>query len=281
MKRTSYRPVIVIIALAILTAFYSGCREDDRKVVLSLKFRPNQSLQFRSEIKKSTEIFEGKKLVYSNSGSSRLHTTEEVEKVLGPDSAKVCLIYNKAPDSPLSQAVSSSDDSIKIEYIQNSRGLILDFVRGDTGNLDMINYYEKLYEQMAPMYPEEPVSKGYTWNNSVKLMLHAGEITDASTTYKVRAFVREQGYDCAVVEYHGNTIVPFRNESNGSRIIRLDRRSAKGVFYLAYREGFIVKLEEIFDYTGEGTRYHDSEKTDFTIKENGTYSYHLVRAVGI
>jgi len=281
MKRTSYRPVIVIVALAVLIAFFSGCREDDRQVVLSLKFRKNQSLQFRSEIKKSTDIYEGGKLVYTNSGSTRLNTTEEVSDILGPDSAKVSLIYNEAPDSPLSEASSTSRDSIKIEYIQNSRGLILDFVRGDTGNMDMINYYEKLYEQMAPMYPEEPVSKGYTWNNSVKLMLSAGEITDASTTYKVRSFVRERGYDCAVVEYHGNTIVPFRNELNGSRIIRLDRRSAKGVFYLAYREGFIVKLEEIFDYSGEGTRYHDGEKTDFEIKENGTYSYHLIRARGI
>ena len=280
MRRTSKRPVIALIAFAAIMTILFGCREDDRQVVLSLKFRNNQSLQFRSEIKKSTEIYENGKLVFTNSGSTHLNTTEEVREVLGSDSARVCLIYNETPDSPIS-GKAASQDSVMIEYIQNGRGLIIDFVRGDTGNLDMINYYEKLYDQMAPMYPEEPVSKGYTWNNSVKLMLGEGEITDASTTYKVRSFVRERGYDCAVVEYHGNTIVPFRSEVNGSRIIRLDRRSAKGVFYLAYREGFIVKLEEIFDYAGEGTRYQDGEKTDFEIKENGTYSYNLIRAKGI
>lgn len=270
------RPLTTLLLFAAAVTLLSSCQQDDREVVLSLKFRQNQRLHYRSEIKKTSEIYENGKLVFTNSGVSRLKTSEEVGEVLGPDSAKVRLIYYETPAKG-----EKLSDSTMIEYIQNGRGLIVDFIREDSANLDMINYYQKLYEQMAPMYPEEPVSRGYTWNNTVKLLLGEDEITNATTTYKVRSLVRERGYDCAVVEYSGNTIVPFRYERNGVRIIRLDKRSAKGVFYLAYREGFIVKLEEIFDYIGEGTRYDSKGKIDFTAKENGTYSYQLLKAEGL
>ncbi len=281
MKRISQGLAVPAATLTFLFLYLLGCGDYDRQALLNLKFRDNQKLFYRSEIKKSTEIHENNKLVFSNSGKTSLNTVEEVRELLGEDSARVRLVYSKAPGSPLASDTLISFDSVMIEYIQNGRGLIVEFVREDSGNSDMINYYEKLYEQMAPMYPEEPVTRGYTWSNSVKLLLADGEITDAATTYKVRAFVREGGYDCAVVEYTGNTIVPYRHELNGSRIIRLDKRSARGVFYLAYREGFIVKLEEIFEYVGEGTRYDDNAKADFVVKESGTYSYHLLRTEGV
>ncbi len=278
------RSVWILIFISAVTVVY-GCRTDDRQVELGLKFKNGRKLYYDNQIKKSRQIHNKKNLVNATDDVIKYRAVEEVLQMIDPESARLRLTYyiNRKVKSPVdSNAWIALVDSSALDFIEDTRGMVDDLQPQDTTAKAEADYYEKLYRQLSPRYPDRPVPKGHTWSNSVKLMLADGEITRASTTYRVASFVRESGYDCAVIEYEGNTIVPYRdNSADGTTVIRLDKRFAKGVFYLAYREGFIVRLEEIFDYAGEGTRYKGTEKTDFTVRENGTYAYYLTKVEGL
>jgi hypothetical protein len=112
-------------------------------------------------------------------------------------------------------------------------------------------------------------------------MLENGEINNATMTFKVRAIVREAGYDCAVVEFKGNTVVPYSHvDKSGVQEIRIDKKNIEGVFYLAYREGVIIRMDEKYTFNAEGVKIVEGKEIPLKINEEGTFSYMLTEAEG-
>lgn len=266
------------------------CGTEKKEVLLRLKFNENQILRWATSSKNHIEIYENDSLVSVENPQRQFEMTEEVVEVIDSATARLKLttyFEKEIPDKQDSTKFTKVSDSDMVEYIQNNRGVDLDLMPYDTASIERLEYNKKLYEQLAPRYPDEPVSEGFKWNNSIKVMLQNGETKDAISTYTVKGFVKEAGYDCAIIEFKSNSIVPFRTEypnKDGKGVVietRIDKRNSVGTAYFAYKEGIIVREDYSFDFLGEGTREKNKGVFKLKIVESASHSYHLISASGI
>jgi len=260
------------------------CTTEKKEVRLRLKFPPQQVLYWNVDYKKHTSVYEDDSLVVNEDKNMSHVSREEVVEIIDSVKARLKLTsfyeYEKPDKDDSTKKVKVTDTSI-VFYVQDDRGVNHDLTLEGKNDSALVEYNLRLYEQLAPRYPDQPISAGYTWSNSVKVMLKNGEINDATTTYRFKAFVREAGYDCAVVEFKGNTIVPYNHTYEcGAQDIRIDRRQYEGAFYLAYREGIIIRDEERYTFEAEGMRIKEGRQIDLKIKSEGSYSYYLTKAEG-
>ncbi len=278
----------VFILLLSISLFQ--CGTENKEVILRLKFNENQSVRWSSSSKSHTEYFENDSLVSVKNSSHKSESVEEVLNVIDENSARLRLTYYyeiEQPDKNDSTKMKTVQDSSVMEYIQDIHAVNLDIFPGDTNSIEKIEYVKKLYEQLAPRYPDEPVSVGYKWSNNIKVMLQDGKTQDAISTYTVKGFVKEYGYDCAIIESIGNTIVPFQSEyecEDGSGKVletRIDQRKMHGTSYLAYKVGILVKEDYSFEYISEGTKTTADGEIKIKTISNGSQSYFLIDVSGI
>ncbi|MCP4704115.1 MAG: hypothetical protein GY865_05855 [candidate division Zixibacteria bacterium] len=284
------RNSLSFIFILLLSISLFRCETQNKEIVLGLKFNENQSLRWQSIGKNHWEYYENDSLISIDRSEQNGESIESVLTVFNDNSARLRLIYyyvKELPDENDTTKLIKVKDSSITEYIQDIHGVNLDIIPHDTSSVEKIEYVKKLYEQLAPRYPDEPVSVGFKWSNNIKVMLQDGETRDAVTTYTVKGFVREAGYDCAIIEYKGNTIVPFQGEyankeGNGNILeTRIDKRSSHGTTYLAYKEGIIVKEDYSYETLSEGTKIIDGKEIQIRIISSGSQSYFLLEAFGI
>lgn len=279
----------IIVFLLLIICFFQ-CGTDNKKVLLRLKFNPGQSLTWQNEIKEFLELYLDDSLSSTSINRQKSELKEEVIEII--DSTRVKCKSTVYSENITQDAIDTSDiethmDSSVVDFIQNKRAVILDLIPSDTTSLEMLEYYEKKYDQFAPRFPDDPVSAGYTWTNTVKVMLKDGEVRDVISNYKVKEFVREAGYDCVIIEYKSNSILPFRYEYDGwhgeGRIVdtRIDKRVREGTLYFAYKKGFILREEINYTFTGEGTRFYGGKERKLLINASGSSSISLIKSEGI
>jgi hypothetical protein len=265
------------MALCILMS----CDPGKKEVRLTYKFRPSQSREYVSMIKISSMINETGKSLQRDNYSFRSTLLEQVIAVIDSTKARISLTnVSEKPEMPISQT--GRDESPRawsIEYLIANNGKILEFFPEDSGSSAVIEAYRNYYEQASPVFPDEPVSENQSWGQTIKLIVKDEGPTSAETKYNVKAFVREAGYDCAVIEYTGNMIIPYRKiEPDGSIMIGLNRIGTKGVIYFGYVYGMIVKQEETYDIQMEGSRIVNGQKTKITASSKMTSSMILTDA---
>ena len=275
--------IIIVLFLSALL-FHCGTEKDD--VLLRLKFKENQKVSWKADVKRMTKIYEDDSLVYNKELHSVSKAIEEVIEVIDSAASRIRLTEfyeHTKPDERDSTTEATVVDSYVVEYVQNDRGVTLEFQFVDKYGPELSEYYQKLNEQMAPRYPDVPVQKGYSWSNSIKVMLQDNEVRNATSTFRVRDFVREAGYDCAVIEFEGNAIVPYKGKREEEDVteIRVDKIFNEGVFYLAYREGIIIRHEYKFEFNGEGVKIKDGKEINLRVLKKGTDSYIVSRIEGI
>ncbi len=284
------RNSLYIIFILLLSISLFQCETQNKEVLLRLKFNENQSLRWSSINKSHWEYYENDSLISKDSKDKRSESVEDVIKVIDNNSARLRLTnyydYEIPNKNDTTKMITVKDSSIT-EYIQDIHAVNLDVFPHDTSSVEKVEYIKKLYEQLAPRYPDEPVSAGFKWSNNIKVMLQDGETNDAVTNYTIKGFVKEAGYDCAIIEFKGNTIVPFQSEytnkeGNGNILeTRIDKRSSHGTTYLAYKEGIIVKEDYSYDYLSKGTKIIDGKEIKIRIISSGSQSYFLLEASGI
>jgi hypothetical protein len=281
--------------LLVLAFLFSGlllmqCGTEKKEVLLRLKFNDNQSLRWANNYKRHMEVFENDSLALVDNIQEESESVEDVIKVIDEKTARLKLTTyfdKKYPDKNDSTKTVSVKDSSIIEYIQDNRAVNLDIFPHDTVSIMELEYIKKIHEQIAPRYPDDPVSIGYKWTNNIKVMLKDGETKDAISNYTVRGFAREAGYDCIIIECNGNAIVPFQGERIGKKSgekffeTRLDKRTMSGTAYIAYKEGFVVREDYSYELLGEGTRLLADKEIKIKITAKGSHSYNLIKASGI
>lgn len=287
MKRISF---ICLIVISLLSINLFQCGTEKKEVLLKLKFNENQSIRYSGLSKSHNEYFENDSLISVENHELKHESVETVLKVIDEKSARLKLTTyheKKIPDKNDTTEVVVVNDSSMIEYIQDINAVNIDIIPYDTNSIESIEYYKKLYDQLAPRYPDEPVSVGYKWSNNIKVMLQNDETQDAVTTFTVKGIVREAGYDCVIIESKGNTIVPFQSEydckeGNGKILeTRVDKRASQGIVYFAYKEGFIVSEDYSYEFLSEGTKITADGEKKIKITSKGSRSYFLINASGI
>lgn len=269
--------MILAFELLILT----GCESGPKEVKLAYKFPTDKKFHYKYDGEINSTIYENGKLVDSGEKPQKISYTMETAAITDDGNGRLHYVYSTEPSgaNEIAPASAVSDSGVwSTDFVMDPRGRIIDIIAGDETSAETIDYYKKLFEQTSPMYPEEPVSVGYNWNHTVKAVLNTGT-TDASTTYKIKALVREAGYDCAVIEYKGTMFIPLADNLSKDPDITAsghDRIDVEGVVYFAYTLGTIVREEETSHVVREGILTRGKQEINFKIDEIRNFTSRLV-----
>jgi hypothetical protein len=262
----------------------ASCGVEKKEVRLVFKYHPGQSRQYASEIKIFSELTEQGKTPVTKSLSYKSTVLEEVASIADSATARIRLtdiIRNpdtkSDPGNP-ADPIDSQTQKLSIEYLTGTNGKMIDIFPMDSFNRDLITYYKNYYEQALPVFPDTPVTEGFSWTQSVKLIVKGEGNTKAETTYKVKSFVREAGFDCAVIEYDGKLILPFRGiDRDGGLVTKLERIDSHGVIYFAYNEGSIIRQTETYRSEAEGIKSIAGQARSFKASSERTSSLIFIK----
>ncbi len=249
----------VLIAGSVLL---SGCGTGEQNVILTYKFNPDKIYHYKFDSRSKSTMFENDKVVHRGDKSLEILYTQETVSIIDGTKANVRFTYTS---NNLEKPETWSN-----EFVMSSDGRVIGFGMQNDSSGQSLDYYRKLMEQAAPVYPDEPISPGFSWNNTVKVLLAEGN-TDAATTYKLRAIVREAGYNCAVIEYKGTMYIPLSKgpgDAPDAKISGTDKIEVEGVSYFAYAEGIIIKEQETSHLLREGSILKSGKSINFRIEED-------------
>jgi hypothetical protein len=258
------RGLIRQLIIALFTLVLSGCGEQTKEVRLVFKFPVDKVFHYTYDSKNSSVVYENDKKTISDERSNRIAYSQEALKTIDDTTSRLLFSYSQTDNDGKTQ------DNWSTECTMLNDGKIIDFTPDGDISDQSLEYYRRLFEQTAPIYPHDLVPEGYSWTNSYKVMLDNG-MTEATTTYKIKALAREAGYDCAVIEYKGNIIIPLGDDPMGDGSVKIsgtDRINVDGVTYFSYTEGILVRQEEKSHLIRSGTQLKEGKTTAFRIEEN-------------
>ncbi len=253
---------VLLISVGILL---SGCNTGSQQVTLTYKFTPDKIYHYKYDSRISSSLHENGSLVYRGDKSHLIFYTQETISIIDSTKAKQRFTYtlkNTTDNNP-------GPDTWSNEFVMSSNGRVVGIEIENDSSRQSLDYFRTLMEQAAPVYPDQAVSPGYSWNNTVKVLLEEGS-TDASTTYTLKALVREAGYDCAVIEYTGTMIIPLvkgMGDDPSATVSGSDKIDVQGVTYFAYAEGIIIKEKETSHLLRRGKVLKDGRSIEFSVEE--------------
>jgi hypothetical protein len=208
---------------------------------------------FKQDGSQKLQVWQGDSLVYSLSRTLTFDISQQVLRVLPDSSAAVeenstmVLICPNRKDSTL---IDTMKDNRSFILYEAPNGKIVDFE--SKGKLDSLTtaHFRSWYEQACPVFPDSAVGIGSTWVNRNTVVVDS-QTLGTSTSFKVTGFEQSHGYDCIVVEFSGNIILPIRVEK-GDTMLRggLDEIRVDGTFWFAWKEGFFAEQSQKETITG-------------------------------
>lgn len=272
-----------LTALILLLILFISCTESTKKVKLSFKYNPEMSLEYKQISKRQTEIYMADSLIKNEIDESMAFVKQEIIEVINDSTFKINEVdtwhYTK-PNKDDSTQFDSVTYSREMDLIVLQNGKIIDFTFKNSEEKST-SYLKNYYEQGLPVFPSVEVYPSYSWTQTTSVMLPS-ETMNASTTYTIKSFVRELGYDCAVIEYTGNLLIPIEPKK-GDKTQRsgLDRIQTKGMIYFAYIKGIVIKQTEKWKTEGDRTQLTDGEWKRYRFESNYDVNFILIKAEGL
>ncbi len=107
------------------------------------------------------------------------------------------------------------------------------------------DYVRSFTEQGMPVFPEEKISAGYQWTQTVMVDLPDSQTYEAKAVYIVKGIAHKQGYECAIIEYQASLALPlFPNPSDSMSQSGVDWIEMNGIMYFAIEAGLAINIEE-------------------------------------
>jgi hypothetical protein len=253
MTRSKVAVLSVLVAL-LLAISLASCDQGTKKITIRYKSLPGMNLAYQQITRGIQEVVDRKtgKVISKEYLVTTLDLTTSVRRVL-EDSTAENLVTRKWQQRYIDLQKKNSADTVTkqpmaeepmIEYSKPNGRLVDIAYASDTSEGDL-SYLKEYTRQGWPVFPDGEVGQGYSWTQTTTVVLPEGPV-EASTTYTVKSFARERGYDCVVIEYDGVCIVPLppRTGKEHKLLSGVDRITSKGHMYFAYKEGFLVSLKE-------------------------------------
>jgi hypothetical protein len=235
------------IALGVTIVFIVSCAQSDKKVVLRYKFNPGTRLTYEQVSKSNAKIYESDSLIKEESKVFNMTVEQTVIRLLDDSTAEVvetAVWTSVKPKETDSAVVDTIEERRELVLQVQSNGKVKNVQLSTDESYTQISYIKNYYEQGLPVFPRDPVTPGYSWTQTTKVVLPK-EPMEASMSYKVTSLVRQAGYDCAVIECNGNMVIPLEPDPKDTiQTSGLDRIKTNGVLYFAYKEGLVVLQRE-------------------------------------
>jgi len=245
---------LTFAAILSVALVFGSCDQAGKKVTIRYKFQPNMKMSYQQITRGLVKVrdINQDKLTHDESAETTMDIEYFVRRLLEDSTAEV--IDSKTYTSSWTDRLdSTATDSIHsktkespqvVKYMQPNGRLVDMKFASDTarGNLD---YLKEYYKQGFPVFPDGPVGQGHSWTQTTTVVLPDGQM-EASTTYTIKSFARERGYDCVVIEYDGVSIIPLPeyDAERHTLISGVDNIQSKGHMYFAYKEGVMVLAKE-------------------------------------
>jgi len=258
----------IALTLIVLAGIVSGCGSQNREVVLAWKFEPGSSYRFDYTTSVSSRAYENDQPVYANDTTIELEYDQDVIELIDNDRGKCRYNYTDK----------ISGEKWSNQFIIASNGEITDILADSSVDNRSVDYYRRLFEQASPEFPEKPVKEGFEWSNDIKVLLDDGTTT-AKTDYRVKSFVNELGFECAVIEYNGTLLIPIDSngpDNNGVTTVGHDRFDTKGTIYFAYDKGIIIKQVESGKMIRTAKVSRENKNIDFRLEEDRNFTSQIV-----
>ncbi len=254
--------------IAMLITF--GCDSGEKKVSLKMKFVPDMKVSYKQITKGTLKRYRDDSLTLDRYNENTMNIDWHVRRVLEDSTAEILeqksiRVFSKdETDSVVTDTVREMTGYV-LWMKPNGKVIDLDFT-SDRSSVDLA-YVRDYFEQGAAVFPKGEHSPGYSWTQTTRVILPDGPI-EASTTYTISSLVRERGYDCAVIEYEGNLILPIQPyQYPGMEGVRafeqisgLDKIETSGNLYFAYKEGMVVLQREKWKLDGDRCQVYKETK---------------------
>jgi hypothetical protein len=261
-------------------ALMGSCSQQQKTVLLRFKHEPGLSESFEWSAKRHWKKMQGDSLI--NEGTYVVEATidREVRRVL-PDSTgeivqnSTWIILRPSEDDSLVTDTVTGDRTLTFYTKPDGRLVDIEFPE-DFGKEIDTSYYRTFYEQAATVFPNRPVKQGETWTHRSMVLLKDEQV-EAFTDYTLRSFAREKGFDCAVIDFEGEMVVPI-NQSPDDTTKRhgVDRTKITGMMYFAYTEGTIISSRERLIQTFDRTYLKNGEWVNYLEVVEADGDFHLV-----
>lgn len=267
--------VITVFAIALT---WAACSKGERQVNLRFSFQPQTILTYNQISKRNYSIIENDSVLSQSKMVDTLRIDLELIRLVNDTT------YEIMEYGTLHRYVPSKEDSTKLERVELKTETLLRILpNGKIDSFAMLEnefartdaYVKNYYEQGTPVFPagEKPV--GYSWTQTTKVVLPK-ETLEASTTYTIKALVRQQGYDCAVIEYIGNMVLPIVPcEEDSVQRSGVDRIKIKGLIYFAHQDGLVVEQTENWTVDGQRQQMKNDSICQYKILQDYSVSYQL------
>jgi hypothetical protein len=254
------------IVLGVTLVFIVSCAQSDKKVILRYKFNPGTRLTYEQVSKSNAKTFESDSLIKEESKVFNMTVEQTVIRLLDDSTAEVvetAVWTSEKPNEADSAVVDTVEERRELVLQVQSNGKVRNVRLGTEESSTQISYIKNYYEQGLPVFPRDPVTLGYSWTQTTKVVLPK-EPMEASMNYKVTSLVRQAGYDCAVIECHGNMVIPLDPDPKDTiQSSGLDRIKTNGVLYFAYKEGLVVLQREQWLIDRDRRKTHQGETKQY------------------
>ncbi len=277
--------VTAILTIGLVCLLAGSCTQGERKISLKFRYKPGMKLTYDQLSKRNTSVIEHDSVTRMDTMSYRVGIDQEVLRFVDDSTAEILetdifkYVKPKPKDSAGPPDSVTENQQVTLQMLPN--GKIVNFKFADDSNMPRIAYIKNYYEQGIPIFPSGQRAPGYSWTQTTKVVL-PDESMEASTTFLIKSLVRENGYDCAVIQYEGNMLIPVvADPADTTKRSGVDHIKTSGVLYFAYTEGFVVEQKEKWKIDGDRSQIRKGKTVNFKVKTDYDVDYRLVKVTGI
>lgn len=269
----------ILITIALISVIIGSCMQGETRVSLRFKFEPGLLLKYKQTATRSYKVLEADTVVSKDAVKYDISAEFQFNRFVDDTT------YEYLERGTWDYERPNKDDSTKVDTINYSSETVIRMLpNGKIVGAEFeekkkdrdIAYVMSYYEQGMPVFPtgEKPI--GYSWTQTTKVVMPE-ETTEASMTYTLKSEVRHAGYDCAVLEYVGNMILPIEaNPDDSIPRSGIDRINLKGVMYFAHKEGMVVEQKESWEVDGDRRKIKDGKTIEYKVLTQYNTTFWLI-----
>jgi hypothetical protein len=260
--------ITAVLILALIGLCIVSCEQGGKQVKLQFRYSPGMKLEYEQVTRGNVLVTSGDSTIRDQARETTVDIEHFVRRTVNDSTAEIVenkKIYYHTLNRLDSSVVDTVEEGREIVFYVAPNGKIMDLEVSGESDEAYTEYLRNFYEQGMPVFPDNEISQGYKWTQTYKVILE-GEEMEASTTYEAKSFVRERGYDCLVLEYDGNLILPIAEKETDEYSERgVNRINATGLMYFAYKEGIVILQRERWVMDGDRSRTYIDRKKEFKV----------------
>lgn len=268
-------PILIVFSLtmlALIAIIAAGCGQGTKMITLRFKYTPGEKLVYQLTQKTNSQATEGDSVITKGTHEINM-TIEDVVRRMVDDSTAEVLESSKWKFNTIikndSNIVDTNQYKREMVMYTNPNGKVVDVEFTSEMSESSMEYMRSYIDQAMPVFPSGEHGQGYSWTQTTRVLLD-DEPVEASTTYEIKSFAREQGYDCVVISYDGNLVIPVKpNPKDSIKRSGVNRIQITGMMYFAYKEGLTVSNRDRWVVKGERTETADGKTKKYSILYEG------------